>query len=145
MDKMTIDGVNLTTLEIITNKQGSIFQGLKKSDPDFKRFGEAYFSTVEKNFIKGWNKHKKMTINLLVCFGKVKFVVYDDRDDSKSKGSFFSSILSPASYMRLKISEGLWFAFKGISDYNMILNIASLEHNPKELEKLPIQNIKYNW
>ena len=55
MDQITIDGVNLTTLEIITNKQGSIFQGLKKSDPDFKRFGEAYFSTVEKNFIKGWN------------------------------------------------------------------------------------------
>jgi dTDP-4-dehydrorhamnose 3,5-epimerase len=145
MDKITIDGVNLTTLEIITNKQGSIFHGLKKSDSDFKRFGEAYFSTVEKNFIKGWNKHKKMTVNLLVCFGKVKFVVYDDRDDSKSKGSFFSCILSPTSYMRLKISEGLWFAFKGISDYNMILNIASLEHNPKELERLPIQSIKYNW
>ena len=145
MDKITIDGVNLTTLEIITNKQGSIFQGLKKSDSDFERFGEAYFSTVEKNFIKGWNKHKKMTINLLVCFGKVKFVVYDDRDYSKSKGSFFSCVLSPASYMRLKISKGLWFAFKGISDYNIILNIASLEHNPKELEKLPIQRIKYNW
>jgi len=47
--------------------------------------------------------------------------------------------------MRLKISEGLWFAFKGISNYNMILNIASLEHNPKELEKLPIQSIKYIW
>ena len=145
MDKITIDGVNLTTLEIITNKQGSIFQGLKKSDSDFERFGEAYFSTVEKNFIKGWNKHKKMTINLLVCFGKVKFVVYDDRDYSKSKGSFFSCILSPASYMRLKISEGLWFAFKGISDYNMILNIASLEHSPNELEKRPIQSFKYNW
>lgn len=145
MDKINIDGVNLTTLEIITKKQGSIFHGLKKSDYDFKRFGEAYFSTVEKNFIKGWNKHKKMTINLLVCFGKVKFVVYDDRDDSKSKGSFFSCILSPTSYMRLNISEGLWFAFKGISDYNIILNIASLEHNPKELEKLPIQRIKYNW
>ena len=91
------------------------------------------------------DQHKKMNVNLLVCYGKVKFVVYDDRDDSKSKGSFFSCILSPASYMRLRISDGLWFAFKGISDYNMILNIASLEHNQKELEKLPIQRIKYNW
>ena len=43
MDKITIDGVNLTTLEIITNKQGSIFNEPKKSDSDFKRFGEAYF------------------------------------------------------------------------------------------------------
>ena len=82
-----------------------------------------------------------MTVNLLVCFGKVKFVVYDDRDDSKSKGSFFSCILSPASYMRLKISEGLWFAFKGISDYNMILNIASLEHSPKELENFQFKEL----
>ena len=62
-----------------------------------------------------------------------------------SQKEVFSCILSPANYMRLKISEGLWFAFKGVSDYNMILNIASIEHSPKELEKLPIQNIKYNW
>ena len=145
MDKIGINGISLTSLKIITNDQGSIFHGLKKSESDFSGFGEAYFSTVGKNIIKGWNRHKDMIINLIVCVGEVKFVIYDDRNNSRSKGNLFTCTLSSDNYMRLKVNNGLWVAFKGISKNNTILNIGSLEHHPEELEKLPIHSFKYNW
>ena len=145
MDKIGIKGISLTPLKIFHNEQGSIYHGIKKSDSDFLMFGEAYFSSIKKNTIKGWNKHSKMTINLIVCLGKVEFVVFDDRDNSPSKGKYFNCTLSISNYNRLKIEQGLWVAFRGLNDHNMILNIANFEHDPNELEKLPIESFQYNW
>ena len=145
MDKIGIKGISLSPLKIFNNEQGAIYHAIKKSDSDFSMFGEAYFSSIKKNVIKGWNKHNKMTINLIVCAGKVEFVIFDDREDSPSKGEYFNCTLSISNYNRLKIEQGLWVAFKGHSDCNLILNIANYEHDPSELEKLPIESFYYNW
>ena len=42
---------------------------LRNDSNIFYTFGEVYFSTVHPNKIKGWNLHKKMTINIAVIFG----------------------------------------------------------------------------
>ena len=33
--------------------------------------------------IKAWHLHKKMTLNYVAAFGKIKLVLYDDRKGSK--------------------------------------------------------------
>ena len=73
-----MDGVNLTPLKQIHNPKGDIFHAMKKSDVGFNGFGEAYFSTINQDDIKGWKKHTQMTINLVVPFGEIEFVVYDE-------------------------------------------------------------------
>lgn len=146
MDEISIQGVILTPLKIITNSKGDIYHGIKNTDAGFSKFGEAYFSFVKSNMIKGWNKHLKMTLNLIVPVGVVTFVIYDDRDNSTSKGSFYRVELSPDNFYRLTISPGLWLAFKGKGKgKNLILNVADLEHNTDELEKTDLENIDYNW
>jgi len=75
-----MDGITLTSLKQITHPKGDIYHAMKASDDGFSGFGEAYFSTVNKNDIKGWKKHTEMTLNLVVVIGEVEFVVYDGDD-----------------------------------------------------------------
>ncbi|PRM87873.1 dTDP-4-dehydrorhamnose 3,5-epimerase [Aliarcobacter cryaerophilus] len=135
-----MDGVILTPLKQIYHPKGDIFHAMKKSDIGFDGFGEAYFSTINQNDIKGWKKHTKMTLNIVVPVGNIEFVVYDE--NSKE---FFSTKLSHNNYQRLTVKAGLWMAFKGLDKYNMLLNLASIEHDPNEAINIGIEEIKYEW
>lgn len=135
-----MDGVILTPLKQIYHPKGDIFHAMKKSDIGFDGFGEAYFSTINQNDIKGWKKHTKMTLNIVVPVGNIEFVVYDE--NSKE---FFSTKLSHNNYQRLTVKSGLWMAFKGLDKYNMLLNLASIEHDPNEAINIGIEEIKYEW
>ena len=146
MDKIDIEGIILTPLNRIHNPNGDILPGIKRSEAEFSSFGEAYFSMIKNGSIKGWNKHKVMTLNLIVAIGEVSFVVYDDREASNTNGSFYKIELSQLNYKRLTVPPGLWLAFKGKGNQsNLILNIASIEHDSEEIERKPLEQINYNW
>ena len=146
MDEVNINGIILTPLKKIQHPRGDILHGIKKSDIGFEGFGEAYFSTIKGGQMKGWNRHKRMTLNLVVPIGEVTFVIYDDREKSSSKGRFSSIVLSPLNYKRLTVPPKLWLAFKGNgSNTSLILNVASIEHDPNEIEKLDLDKIVYHW
>ena len=120
--------------------------GLKKSDLGFEGFGEAYFSSIEYGSIKAWKMHKKMTLNLLVPKGFVRFIIYDDRKGSPSYKKFDEVLISRKSPLRLTVPPLLWFGFQGLSNTNsLILNIANIEHDPNEVERKNIDEIKYIW
>ena len=133
-----MDGVTLTPLKQVSHPKGDIFHVMKKNDAEFKGFGEAYFSMINKGAIKGWKKHTEMVLNLTVITGEVEFVVFNGN-------AFFNIKLSKKNYQRLTVQPNLWVAFKGRSDKNTILNLASIEHNPYESENVDLNDIEYNW
>jgi len=146
MDKVKIKGVILTPLKKIYHPKGDILHGIKKIDKGYLGFGEAYFSTINYNEIKGWNRHKRMTLNLIVPMGEVIFVIYDERKKSTTKNNYSEYILSPVNYQRLTVPPDLWLAFRGNSNgTNLILNIADMEHDSEEIERLELDKIAYNW
>jgi dTDP-4-dehydrorhamnose 3,5-epimerase len=135
-----MDGVTITPLKQIHNPKGDIYHALKKSDAEFSSFGEAYFSTVHAGDIKGWKKHNRMTLNLVVPVGSIEFVIYN--------GENFTSVILSATenYKRLTVSPGLWMAFRGVgSGQNLLLNIASIEHDPDEGTNCDLDDIAYGW
>ena len=139
-----MDGVTLTPLKQIHNPKGDVFHAMKKSDDGFDGFGEAYFSQVDKGIIKAWKRHKKMTLNLVVPVGKIRFVLFDNR--KLTNGRFQEVIISKDNYCRLTVPPMIWMGFQGLSgDGSMLLNIANLEHNPNEVDKRNIEQIKFNW
>ena len=135
-----MDGVILTPLKQIYNPKGDIFHAMKKSDDGFYGFGEAYFSTINKNDIKAWKKHTRMTLNLIVPVGKIEFVVYNENTKD-----FFSVVLSQENYQRLTVQPNLWMAFRGIDENSMLLNLASIEHDPSEAINIELDEIQYEW
>ncbi|PPB57880.1 WxcM-like domain-containing protein [Campylobacter hyointestinalis] len=135
-----MDGVILTPLKQIYNPKGNIFHAMKNSDIGYLGFGEAYFSIIDQNKIKGWKKHTKMTLNLIVPIGEIEFIIYNEKNKD-----FFSVKLSKNNYQRLTVSPNLWMAFRGIGEYNMLLNLASIEHDPNEAVNVDLDKIKYEW
>ncbi len=135
-----MDGVILTPLKRIYNPKGDILHAMKLSDHGYDGFGEAYFSSVHQSNIKGWKKHLKMTLNLVVPQGSIEFVIYNEYTQE-----FMTIELSEKNYQRLTIKPGLWLAFKGIETNNILLNLASIEHDSNEAVNLNLEDIKYEW
>src|SRR6266849_676516 len=73
-----IDGVKVVPLRRIPDERGTIYHMLKRTDAHFKAFGEIYFSTVYQGVVKGWHRHKNMTLSYACIHGRVKLVMYDD-------------------------------------------------------------------
>ena len=141
-----MSGVSFVPLNIIESSDGAVMHALKASADQFVGFGEAYFSTVYRGKIKGWKKHRKMTLNLIVPHGTVQFMVYDDRPNSKTHGNFFPKVISKSSFGRLTIEPNLWVAFKGLEESaSIILNVANIEHQVDEADVLPINELKCIW
>ncbi|EQC45843.1 WxcM-like protein [Bacteriovorax sp. BSW11_IV] len=144
MDK--IEGLVLTPLKIIDHPLGNIMHGMKASDETYKSFGEAYFSFVNCGSVKGWKLHTKMILNLVVPLGEIRFVAFDDRENSKTKGQFQEIILSRNNYQKLTVPPGVWLAFQGRSQgENLLLNMASIEHDPSEAINKSLEEIQYDW
>ncbi len=141
-----IDGVLLTPLRIISVRDGDVLHGMKRNELGYCGFGEAYFSKIQSGLIKGWKRHREMTLNLIVPSGAIRFVIYDDRPDSSTNGGYCSVILSNGNYQRLTVPPLVWLGFQGIhGGESMLLNIASIPHDPGEVEKREIHEIKFNW
>lgn len=139
-----MEGVVLTPLKQIYHPKGDVFHGMKRSDPGFVGFGEAYFSTVHPGEVKPWKKHLKMTLNLVVPVGKIRFVLHDDRPESTSYGQTISVEIGPDNYQRLTVGPGIWMAFEGLDDgLNLLLNMADLEHDPNEVERADLNQFVY--
>lgn len=135
-----MDKIIVTPLKQIFHPKGDIYHAMKKSDDGFEGFGEAYFSTINKNEIKGWKKHTLMTLNLVVPIGEIEFVVYNEENKE-----FFSIKLSQNNYKRLTVKPNVWVAFRGIGEHNILLNLASIEHNPSESVNIELEEIVYAW
>ena len=127
MDNIIIKDVSITPLKTINTEGGDILHGLKMDENDYQGFGEAYFSIIESGAIKAWKRHRRMTLNIIVPVGAIKFVIYDDRIESKTRGCFQSIKLSTDNYSRLNIPPMLWMGFQGCSKgLNMLLNVANI-------------------
>jgi len=141
-----MNGVEITKLDMMQTPGGDVMHGLKSIDSSFVGFGEAYFSIIDHQSIKGWKRHKRMTLNLIVPTGSVKFVIYDDRFESSSCGEFKVVELSRDNYNRLTISPMLWLGFQGIGkEENIVLNVASIPHDPEEVDKKDVEEFNFCW
>jgi dTDP-4-dehydrorhamnose 3,5-epimerase len=139
-----IEGVILTPLKQIYNPKGDVFHGMKKSDPGFTNFGEAYFSTIHVGEIKPWKKHLRMTLNLVVPVGKIRFVIHDERNGSVTYGKTMVVELGSDNYQRLTVPPDVFMAFEGIGEsLNLLLNVADLEHDPDEVERVDLDRFIY--
>ncbi len=139
--KLNLEDILISELKHIKTINGEVLHGLKNSDQGYKDFGEAYFSTIDPKSIKGWKRHSRMLINFIVPIGEVKFVFYIDE-----YSGFRSEIIGTNRYMRLTVPPGIWFGFKNLSDKkSYVMNIASIIHDPNEVENCEIDKINYKW
>ena len=136
-----MDEVTLSPLRRIFHPKGDIHHVMKKTDQGYDGFGEAYLTSIFRDEIKGWKKHKFMTLNLTVILGTVLFYVYDE-----DKQHTYVYDIGQNNNQRLTIPCGYWVAFKGLTlKENVILNIANIEHDPNESINVPIETYPLDY
>ena len=103
----------MTPLRRIEHPKGDILHVLKRTAPGFAGFGEAYFSSVLAGEVKGWKRHQRVTLNIVVPVGRIRFTLHDRRTGSATEGRFEAITLGPDNNARLTIPPGIWMAFAG--------------------------------
>jgi len=143
-----IEGVRIIPLRRIPDERGTVYHMLRATDPHFQRFGEIYFSTVYRGVVKGWHLHHEMTLNYACISGRIKLVLYDERDESPTRGELMEVFLGPDDYSLVVIPPEIWNGFKGMSaPYAIVANCATHPHDPSRSVRLdPFNNhIPYEW
>ena len=143
-----IQDVQVIPLRRIPDERGTIMHMMRATDTHFQQFGEIYFSTVYRGVVKGWHRHHEMTLNYACVFGRIKLVIYDERQDSPTFGEMMEIFLGPDNYSLVIIPPEVWNGFKGMNDpYAIVANCCTHVHNPARSERLdPFNNhIPYNW
>ena len=129
-----IKGVSITPLKKVNHPKGEVFHALKCTENSFSKFGEAYFTTINHGQTKGWKKHKEMVMNLVVPVGQVGFYFFQE-----NKSAFTSAGIG--NYVRITVQPNIWMAFEGLGEnLNMVLNLASLTHDPLEAINVDIKS-----
>ena len=143
-----IDGVTLTPLRQIFDERGKVMHMLREDSPIFSRFGEIYFSCTHPGVVKAWHLHREMTLNYAVIFGEIKFVLFDDRPSSPTRGEIQELFISPENYVLVTVPPNIWNGFKSVGTQTAIVaNCATLPHNPDEIERRTVfdASIPYDW
>ena len=142
MGDVSLDDILVTPLKRIPTVGGDVLHALKKTDAGFDGFGEIYFSWVEQGAIKAWKYHKRMTLNLVVPMGEVRFVFHL----TNQKNNFRTECIGEERYVRLTVPPRIWFGFQGIaSERSLLTNITEMAHDPDEVLRKKASEIDYNW
>lgn len=143
-----IDGLIVTPLSQSSDHRGKLMHMLRCDDSHFKKFGEIYFSCVYPEVVKAWHFHKQMTLNYAVPHGQIKFVLFDSRENSRTKGEIQEIFLGPDNYCLVTVPPLIWNGFKGIgTEMAIVANCTTIPHDPQEIERLDSYSnqIPYNW
>lgn len=141
MGAVSLDDIVITSLARIPTSGGDVMHAMKSSDAGYAGFGEAYFSCIASGVIKAWKRHSRMTMNIVVPVGRVRFVFHLDGAEA-----FRVEEIGVDRYVRLSVPPGIWFGFQGLAEpQSLVLNIASIPHDPNEVQRLALAGIAYDW
>lgn len=123
----------------IDSPGGAVTRFVRSDDPDFRGFGEVYFSAIESGAIKAWRRHSQASLVVTVVSGEVLFVLRDT-------GAAASYVLTDERPERLTIPPGSWFGFAGLSRATSIVcSFSDMVHDPAEVERVPPETFPYDW
>ena len=89
-----------------------------------------------------------MTINYAVISGKIKLVLFDDRQGSKTKGEIQEIFLSDDNYSLIEIPPMIWNGFKSIANVKSIIaNCSDIPHDSNEIIRKNYRDpyFPYEW
>jgi dTDP-4-dehydrorhamnose 3,5-epimerase len=75
-----------------------------------------------------------MTLNYTVVTGTIKFVLFDDRQDSPTFGQIQEIYPGEDDYCRVTVPPGIWNGFMGIGlKEAFVINVTDIPHDPEEI------------
>lgn len=137
-----IDGVRIREARTIPDDRGTICVAY---DPRWGFSEEpmvyAYEVTIRPGAIKGWIVHETYDDRLFLAAGTVKWVLYDDRPDSPTRGLVSELYFDQHHRSLLRIPRGVWHAVQnvGLEDSRMVnFPTAPYDYESPDKTRLPL-------
>lgn len=151
MPQKLIQGVKTRKLAVHCDDRGRLMEMLRADDPEMDvRFGQVYMTTAYPGVTKAWHYHKLQTDHFVCVKGMMRIGLYDDRENSPTKGltnTFYIGVHNP---MIIEIPNLVYHGFKCVSDEEAwVINIVTECYNYEDPDefRLPPHNgpIPYDW
>jgi dTDP-4-dehydrorhamnose 3,5-epimerase len=145
-----IDGVWVKDLRVVADERGRLMEILRRDDEGFDRFGQAYLSTTYPGVVKGWHLHKVQDDFITCVRGMLKLVIYDDREESPTRGMLKEYFIGDHNPQLVKVPAGTYHGWKCISpEEALVINIPSepYSHEAPDEHRAPwdTPDIPYSW
>ena len=144
-----IDGVKTKVLKVIPDERGLLMEILRCDDDIFDKFGQVYLSVAFKERVKAWHYHKLQTDNFTCVKGLMKVVLYDDREDSPTKGEISEYFIGEKRPLLISVPPNVWHGFKAVDESAYFISVPNLPYNYDEPDeyRLPpdTDKIPYDW
>ncbi len=151
MQKLII-GVEVEKLEKHADERGSLCEIVRTDWSAFEKFAMAYFSVTYPGVVRAWHRHPRTKQKDLFCVlqGTAKVVVYDQREDSPTKGAINEFVIGEDNLVLLKIPGECWHGFKAVGIKPVVLvnfPTALYDYENPDEERLPPNTgkIPYDW
>lgn len=148
--KQLIDGVTTKKLTVHTDERGRLTEMLRSDDEAFVKFGQVYMTTAYPGVTKAWHYHKIQTDYFVCVRGMMKVVLYDDRENSPTKGTVNEFFIGDHNPLMVVIPPGVWHGFKCISEHEaIVVNTPTEMYNPAQPDEYRLDAhdpaIPYDW
>jgi dTDP-4-dehydrorhamnose 3,5-epimerase len=145
-----IEGVKIKKLKVIPDNRGRLMEILRVDDKIFRKFGQVYMTTAFPGIVKAWHYHGLQIDNFTCINGKIKFALYDARENSPTYREINEFIMSLDDPILVQIPPFVYHGFKCIGDTEaIVINTVSEPYNhqnPDEYRVDPFDNdIPYDW
>ncbi len=146
-----IAGVRIREARTIPDHRGTICVAY---DPRWEFSPEpmvyAYEVTVRPGAIKGWILHEGYDDRLFLAAGTVKWVMYDDRSESPTRGLVSELFFDEHHRSLLRIPRGVWHSIQNVGDVDArMINFPTAPYNYEGPDKvrLPLdtESIPYSF
>ena len=150
MKSSDIEGVVVKRLRAIPDERGRLMEIMRCDDDFFQKFGQVYMTTAFPGVVKGWHYHKKQTDHMAVVRGMMKIVLYDQRDNSPTKGNVMELFAGEHNPILVGIPPGVFHGFKCISEVEaIVINTPTESYDPKDPDEYRVHphenDIPYDW
>lgn len=142
-----IDGVEVKELKVISDERGRLMEIFRVSE-----FGmvphQVYMTTAYENVVKdkdNFHMHKEQTDFFCCIKGKIKLVLVDTREGSRTKGEIDELEIGEDNFSLVKIPKKILHAFKSLKGESIIINCIDNEYNKEDPDEFRIKNEYYNW
>ena len=126
-----IEGAVIVPLRRIPDERGTIIHMLRERKSTSSRFGADLLHDDLPGRREGVAPPHRMTLNYACRYGRVKLVLYDDREGSPTRGALHELYLGPDNHSLAVIPPEVWNGVKGMSaPFALLANCCTHAHDP---------------
>lgn len=150
ISKELIYGVQVRPLKLIPDQRGFLMEMLRSDWPEFERFGQSYVTACYPGVIKAWHYHKKQWDHFVCVAGMAKVVLYDQREDSPTRGRINEFHMGRLNPILVKIPPHVYHGFTTEGpETALIVNFPTELYNYTEPDEFRLAyndpSIPYSW